>query len=158
LGTYHIDPRPVDLLLVARGAVSDLRPLAAAVGAEVEVTVQGVPAGEGGKFIVQGDEKQFYSMLANLLRNALEATPRGGAATVDMGRRGGRIRLEIRNPLPVPEQVRDRLFEKYSSHGKKGGSGLGAYLARLAAEAHGGDIRLETSEGRGTAIIVTLPE
>jgi signal transduction histidine kinase len=57
----------------------------------------------------------------------------------------------------VPEEIRDRFFEKYTTAGKATGTGLGTYSARLIAETHGGSVHLETSEETGTTVSVHLP-
>ena len=65
--------------------------------------------------------------------------------------------LEVRNQGQVPEDVRDRFFEKYATSGKRGGTGLGTYSARLIAEVHGGAIAMATSAEGGIVVRVTLP-
>jgi CheY-like chemotaxis protein len=59
--------------------------------------------------------------------------------------------------LPIPPEIRERFFQKYSTVGKKGGTGLGAYSARLMAVTQDGSIRVESSEQSGTTVIVDLP-
>jgi CheY-like chemotaxis protein len=62
----------------------------------------------------------------------------------------------VRNAGAVPEAVRTRFFDKYSSAGKLGGSGLGTYSARLIARTQKGDIEMQTSEASGTMLRVRL--
>jgi signal transduction histidine kinase len=57
----------------------------------------------------------------------------------------------------VPKKIRSHLFEKNITHGKKSGQGLGAYIARMIARQHGGDITFVTSEEEGTTFTVTIP-
>ena len=63
----------------------------------------------------------------------------------------------FRSPGEVPEAIRGRMFEKYVTHGKRGGTGLGAYSAALAARAHGGRVLLNASQPGVTTVLVTLP-
>ena len=56
----------------------------------------------------------------------------------------------------VPADIRDSFFDKFTTRGKHHGTGLGTYSARLAAEAQGGSIGLETSEDLGTKVIFSF--
>ncbi|MBN8839327.1 MAG: TonB-dependent receptor plug domain-containing protein [Sphingomonadales bacterium] len=71
---------------------------------------------------------------------------------------GGAINVASRLPGDVPEAIRERFFEKYATSGKRGGTGLGTYTARLVAQAHGGSIELQTGQGEGTVVRVRLPD
>ena len=57
----------------------------------------------------------------------------------------------------MPVKIRKQFFDKYATFGKKHGTGLGTYSARLMVEAQKGEISMETSEEQGTTITVTLP-
>jgi signal transduction histidine kinase len=57
----------------------------------------------------------------------------------------------------VDAAIRDRFFDKYATHGKLQGTGLGTYSSKLVAAAHGGDITMTSSEKEGTTVVVTLP-
>jgi signal transduction histidine kinase len=103
-----------------------------------------------------GDAPLLQSMLANLVTNAVEAAPEDSTVTVNMGHGDG-LHIAIHNQGAVPEEVRERFFEKYATHGKSGGTGLGTYSARLIAQAHGGEVRMRTSEEHGTTVGVRLP-
>ena len=76
---------------------------------------------------------------------------------VDIREEDGFVRLTLANDGEVPASIRSRLFEKYVTMGKRGGTGLGAYSAALAAKAHGGTIELDAGVPGRTAVIVTLP-
>ena len=66
--------------------------------------------------------------------------------------------ISIHNSQAVPESVRDRFFEKYSTSGKEKGTGLGTYSAKLMAETQGGAVSFVTSEEQGTTVTVYLPK
>jgi signal transduction histidine kinase len=97
------------------------------------------------------------SMLVNLVKNAVEASPRGGTVSVGHEVEEGMCTIRIRNAGAVPEAVRERFFEKDITFGKPGGGGLGTYSAMLIARSHGGDIELDTSEEGATTVTVRLP-
>lgn len=69
---------------------------------------------------------------------------------------GARVGLLIHNEGVVHESIRKEFFEKYATHGKRGGLGLGTYSARLIARAQGGDLTMTTSMERGTLLMLKL--
>lgn len=152
-GTYRHQPVPVDWLGVIRRAARDTS-MQREPFCPVEVSLDGVEPGDDGEFVIQGEGTLLYGMVANLLKNAEEAA--GGEPVRVALRTGDPCVLEIRNRQPVPAEIRETFFDKYSTSGKSGGTGLGTYSARLAVEAHGGTIDMETGE-TGTVIRVTLP-
>ncbi|EGB15435.1 multi-sensor signal transduction histidine kinase [Pseudodesulfovibrio mercurii] len=152
-GTYEHQPRPVDWLAIIMRAVRDTT-MHREPACPVEATMDGKPVDRDMHMVIQGDNTLLYGMTANLLKNAVEAS---GGRPVRVAVTGGDpCVLEIRNSLPVPEEVRHCFFDKYSTSGKHNGTGLGTYSARLAAEAHGGNIAMDTSS-EGTVVRVTLP-
>jgi len=153
-GTYEHQPQPVDWLAVIRRAVRDTS-MHREPACKVEAALDGEELRDDMQLVIQGDGTLLYGMAANLLKNALEASG-GQPVRVDVTS-GDPCVLEIRNRLPVPEEVRHSFFDKYSTHGKHNGTGLGTYSARLAAEAHGGNIAMDTSPETGTVVRVTLP-
>ncbi|MBF0133242.1 MAG: hybrid sensor histidine kinase/response regulator [Magnetococcales bacterium] len=106
---------------------------------------------------ILAEELLGYSMLANLLDNALEATSQGGEVQIDMICERERIVVQIANPGAVPEAIRDRFFDKFVTYGKHKGSGIGTYSARLIARLFGGDITMRTSVEKGTVLTILLP-
>jgi CheY-like chemotaxis protein len=110
----------------------------------------------GEKFNVMGDELLCYSMLSNLLKNAVEASPDGGEININLDEdKNGKI--SISNDGAVPEEIRDNFFDKYTTSGKQDGTGLGTYSASLIARTQGGDISMRTSDEQGTTITITMP-
>ncbi|NMC49719.1 MAG: ATP-binding protein, partial [Desulfovibrio sp.] len=94
---------------------------------------------------------------SNLLRNAVESSPEGGEVTVSLGEEGGEAVVAVTNAGEVPEDVRDRFFEKYVTAGKRDGTGLGTYSVLLAARAHGGRAELDTARPGFTTVRIFLP-
>jgi signal transduction histidine kinase len=58
--------------------------------------------------------------------------------------------------MPVPAEIRERFFEKYVTHGKENGTGLGTYFAALIARTHGADITMNTGDETGTTLRITF--
>ena len=115
-----------------------------------------VPAGEA--FAVTGEELLCHTMLANLIKNAVEASKPHEPVRVELRREPGWAVIAVRNAREVPVELRERFFEKYATAGKSGGTGLGTYSARRIAETHGGSIALDTGQGLGTTVTVRLPD
>lgn len=106
------------------------------------------------------DEMRLVQMLGNLLQNALHHSP--GEAPVELCMRGNLegVSVEVRYvSAPLPEEERELVFEPFLRGKKAGGGelGLGLYVARQIAEAHGGRLRLESCTTRGTNFTVWLP-
>ncbi len=106
---------------------------------------------------VVADMNLFPSMVSNLLKNAIEASPEGGSVTIAIAC-DGELTIAFHNQGAVPADIRDSFFDKYVTAGKGEGTGLGTYSAWLAAKSHGGGIVMETSEQYGTTVTVTIPQ
>jgi signal transduction histidine kinase/HAMP domain-containing protein len=109
------------------------------------------------------DRAVIARALVNLVENALQAMPSGGALTVraaidNGGPAGGRkVRIEVRDTgVGIEAALMPRLFEPYFST-KSGGTGLGLGMVRKAVEEHGGTIDIRSRPGEGTVVGLTLP-
>jgi signal transduction histidine kinase len=106
------------------------------------------------------DRDRILQVLANLLGNAVKFTPLGGRITVASWREGDDVRVCVHDTGPgIPEPLRDRLFERHwqARETASQGSGLGLYIARGIVTAHGGQLWVDSDEGRGTTFTFTLP-
>lgn len=150
-GTYALAPQSVDLMGVLDEVVADLEELRRRK--HIEITI--LQCCETAQCSVLGEEALLYSICANLLRNALEASPQG--ATVEAHIRcGPQVLLTVKNPGSIPEDFLPCIFDKFATWGKKGGTGLGTYSARLMARTMGGDVVVASSEGE-VCFTVILP-
>jgi two-component system, sensor histidine kinase RegB len=106
--------------------------------------------------------RAFEQAIANLLDNAAEATEGRPAGDVRIGltRRGDQLRIEVQdNGIGVPEALLRRIGEPFFTTKEPGrGTGLGLYLARHVVERQGGGMTVESEEGRGTQVTLTVPE
>jgi len=157
-GTYRLEPSAVDLVPIAVRIINELRGPSEKEGIGFRIEVRGRPLCEGDAFIINGEELLCYSMLANLARNALEASPKGEEALIALDEDEDAFLVTIHNKGAVPREVRNVFFDKYSTFGKRYGTGLGTYSARLIARTHGGDVDYTTSGKKGTAVTVRLPK
>ncbi len=110
------------------------------------------------------DREMTRRALENLLVNAMRYAPKGSTVELEaiIGRAGGSV-IEVRDRGPgIPQGVRGSLFRKFGSlerHvcGARRGFGLGLYLVRLVADAHGGAVTVEDRSGGGTVFTIVLP-
>lgn len=126
---------------------------------EAEVSLRFYPARDVDK--VQCDWDHVQAAVVNLLRNAREATPKGGDVLVStlLDEAAGEPFVVIRvtdTGEGIPEGQVARVLEPYFST-KKGGTGLGLPTVRRVAEEHGGSLTMESEPGKGTQFSLRLP-
>ena len=150
-GTYKVETSPIDIAQTALKVSNDARIYAQ----QLDVTIH-YDAPDPTVFM--GDELLCFSMLSNLLRNAVEASPSDEKIELAVSTKDENILITIHNQGVIPKEIRDTFFEKYSTFNKKGGTGLGTYSARLMVTVQGGDISYTTSEELGTTVNISLPK
>jgi len=108
---------------------------------------------------IHGSPELILQMLDKLVDNAVSFSRAGDEIAIELTRRDAGARLSVRNPgPPLPERMRDQLFDSMVSVREGSGEhlGLGLYIARIVAEGHGGSIAGENVPG-GVAFHVDLP-
>jgi len=156
-GIYPFQPDLVDILDVIRRIAVEIHLLAQDRGVTLEVFLNGHPVYDEDRFFVLGENLLCYSMLANLIKNAMESSFEGERVTVSFDGSDAAV-IRIHNNGVVPENIRDRFFEKYVTSGKgMQSTGLGTYSAKLMAETQHGVISMTSSEQEGTTITIRLP-
>jgi signal transduction histidine kinase len=109
---------------------------------------------------IEIDELRCLRLLQNLLTNAVEALIgfKNGHIHIHGWVEEGLFNLSIIDNGPgIPKEIRDRAFQPFVTHGKKGGIGLGMAIVNNVVTAHHGKIKLETSD-EGTRFLVQLPQ
>ena len=154
-GLYVGNPEKLDFRGMIKQVIGDHETILRIKNLDVNISYDGQDEPDA-PVICHGEELLVQSMLSNLFKNACEASPEDETLEVAI-HTGDTINLRLRNCGEAPESIRDRFFEKYASSGKKGGTGLGTYSAKLIATALGGDIRLDSSEPGRTSVVVNLP-
>jgi signal transduction histidine kinase len=110
---------------------------------------------------VQGDGARLRQVLANLVDNAVKYSPEGETVEVHASAVDGRVVVDVTDHgsgIAVAEQR--MIFEKFgraSSSPTKPGTGLGLYIARAIAEAHGGTLDVSSAPGMGATFSLSLP-
>lgn len=104
------------------------------------------------------DPGKLRRVIANLSRNAGQATGAGGTLTWTVERAEELVVMSFADDGPgIPEPIQARLFEPFASSGKAGGTGLGLPMARRIVEAHGGTLLCERTGPTGTTFRMELP-
>jgi signal transduction histidine kinase len=144
-------PAETDLRAFVEEIVKSHRELAAAKGVTLGFHVEQAPTSP--KF----DTSQMHSALDNLILNAIQNTPSGGAVSVEASNRQERLCLRVLDTGPgVPEALRERLFEPFAT-GRAEGTGLGLAIVSEIARANGGEVRLLHKSGSGAVFELDLP-
>jgi two-component system sensor histidine kinase CreC len=149
-------PEELDFHAIVARAIDQARPLAEVAGVRLDDRAATSPV------LLRGDSFILRAAVTNLLENAIDFSPRGGAVDIDVESAGGNVVLTIRDHGPgVPDYAREKIFERFYSlrhhSSKRKGTGLGLTLVRETAELHGGSITLEPAAGGGTLARLTLP-
>jgi len=155
-GIYQLKPVPIDILPLINEIEKESNDTRTAKDLSIEIMVSERPVNQEETFTVLGEELLCYTLLANLIKNAIEASPIGERIRIDVEKEESAI-ISIHNKGAVPQEIRERFFEKYVTYRKSGGTGLGTYSAKLIAEAQHGRISMTTSEDKGTTITIWLP-
>jgi signal transduction histidine kinase len=149
----EIVPEETDLADVARAAAARFADALEDSGSSLSLAVEGPVRGHW-------DRLRVDSVVANLISNAIKY---GGGKPIELGveQVGSRARLWVRDQgIGVAEADRARIFDRFERavpERNYGGFGIGLWLARLVAEAHGGSLRLEGPPGGGSTFVLELP-
>lgn len=114
------------------------------------------------KMFVLGDPEQLRRALLNLLSNAVKYTPQNGRVEVEVHQNGAGAEILVQDTgYGIPKEELPHIFDRYHrvpGHVKlAAGTGLGLAIARAVVQAHGGEIMVESEEGKGSLFKVKLP-
>ena len=153
-GRIELHAKPIDARWLTAQAAAGVEPSARASGIALAVESPDEP------LPVHADPERVDVVLTNLLGNAVRHTPEGGRITARVKAHGPAVRFEVEdNGSGIPRQYQERIFERFFQvpGGKRGGVGLGLYISREIVRAHGGDMGVESEEGKGSTFWFTLP-
>ncbi len=111
---------------------------------------------------VRGDESRLGQVVVNLVHNAVKFSPDGGDVRVEVRRDRNAVAVAvIDHGIGIGRTDRARIFERFykadRARMRGGGTGLGLAIARNVVEGHGGKIRVDSEEGRGSVFTFTIP-
>jgi signal transduction histidine kinase len=150
-GLFSLTRYPMDLVSVAE----EVARVATTPGREVQL--MGVQ-----ELVVEADPNRIRQALENLVANAQKHSPAGLPVTVDVNRQqrqdGTWALVSVKDQGPgIPPELMPRLFERFAKGPKSKGLGLGLYLVRSIAEAHGGTLTVQSEPGKGALFVLALP-
>ncbi len=152
-GTFGYTFSDVDLAELLREATAAVTLGQDAVRLEVEIPPV-LPR-------VRGDRDRLRQLVDNLLANAIKYSELGAPVELDASARNGTVRVRVRDFGPgIPLEDHGLIFEKFGRSGvadAKPGTGLGLFISRSFAEAHGGTLRVDSRPGAGATFTLTLP-
>jgi signal transduction histidine kinase len=154
VGKMPLELAPVDVGALVVEAIG-------AAGAAARVRIRVEPPAD--KLRVVCDAGVIRRVIANLVGNAVKFTPVSGQISVLVRGDGAEVRVEVADTGPgIPREYHEKVFEKYGQveaarHGAKHSTGLGLTFCKLAVEAHGGRVGLESAVGKGSTFWLLLP-
>jgi signal transduction histidine kinase len=111
---------------------------------------------------IMAHEHSLERAIGNILQNALKYTETGGAINIGMRDSGNTVSIEIRDTgIGIPTSDLPKIFQRFykGSHARSdAGYGLGLPIAKEIIENHGGTITIESKDGTGTSVCITLPK
>ncbi len=155
--TKVMDKKVFNLGELVKNVVEKLRINANNLGLEMTFKAKGDTSG------FFGDVDRMEQVITNIVSNAVKYTPSGGKVEVVCGARYTEAFIQVSdNGIGIPEKDLPRIFERFYRVDKarsreSGGTGLGLAIAKELIELHGGRIKLDSREGKGTTVTITLP-
>lgn len=144
-----LKPESVDLTAIAKDVIDVLAGRADQAGVGLALA--------GNEARAQGDPRRLKEALINLVSNAIEATPDGGAVALRVARTPATVTLEVADTgRGISTEDLDRLGTSFFTT-RPGGTGLGVVLAQSVITQHGGTLHYASHLGRGTTATITLP-
>jgi signal transduction histidine kinase len=149
--TYTFDDVDLDVLLRDVVSVLDVGQDEVSVHAHIS---ESLPT-------IRGDAERLRQVLANLIENAVKYSPAGESVDVLATASNGRVQVSVTDRGPgIPIEDHGLIFEKFgrARSGKTvPGTGLGLFIARSIAEAHGGSLEVQSSPDHGATFTLSLP-
>lgn len=109
-------------------------------------------------FMIRVDQVNMTHALINIIKNSVDATPRGGKITLDVYSINQKLYITVTDTgCGISDEMKDKVFQKYFTTKKSKCSGIGLGLAYNVIEDHGGKLWFESTQGKGTTFYIELP-
>jgi two-component system phosphate regulon sensor histidine kinase PhoR len=154
-GHTQLERQPVDINVLVQEAAAQLKPQAERQSLTLETRLaEGLPE-------VPADRERLRQVIVNLLHNAIKFNRPGGSLLAATRRDNASVTVEITDSgIGIPREDIPHIFERFykADRSRSGqGSGMGLAIAKHIIEAHGGQIRASSVEGKGSTFTFTLP-
>ena len=147
-----VELAPADFAAFVRPLIEELQPEVAA--RDSTLTAANPPPAVPVRF----DPTRLSRLFFNLIGNALDAMPDGGAITLRFTTGEGVVRVAVTDSgRGIPPEIAGSLFQPFATHGKTKGTGLGLAICKKIAESHGGSITAHNEPGGGATFVFSLP-
>jgi signal transduction histidine kinase len=156
MGEVHLQKKPVDLGQLVSEVHAQAKMIAVSKGIDVHTNNDGDVA-------VIGDRLRLRELLLNLVDNAVKYTPEGGEIRIELESNDQHVELRVMDTgIGIDPQDQPHIFDRFfrvdtARSREAGGSGLGLSICKWIAEAHGGEISVESELGKGSIFTVILP-
>ncbi|UCC17929.1 MAG: HAMP domain-containing protein, partial [Dehalococcoidales bacterium] len=156
-GQLNLNHQPTDIVGLVKKVVSSYEPNAGEKNIRIDISTS-VPS-----FDVEIDPVRIEQVISNLLRNAIRHTPAGGSVTVTIDRVNNSLELSVSDTGEgIEAEDLPHVFERFyrsdtSRSRKEGGTGLGLAIVKQMVEAHGGSVSVESTPGKGSTFMISLP-
>lgn len=157
-GKLALHVEDVGLKKLIKDSVGLMQPQATSKDLRLRVKVAKAPD------LIRADEKLLRQILLNLISNAVKFTPEGGTVVVEAWSSDSGICVSVTDTgIGIDSRFLDQIFEQFvqvdgSYSRKQQGTGLGLTLTKQLVELHGGQITVESEEGKGSRFTFTIPE
>ena len=148
--------QPVEMEPVIREALCSVQPLAEQNQITLRADCEDAPT-------VYADRRHLYSIVSNLIRNAIQYNRTGGKVEVECREKEGMMFLSVSdNGIGIPAALQGRVFERFFRVDKgrsrqTGGTGLGLSIVKHTAQYYGGTVGVDSVEGQGSRFWVQIP-
>lgn len=148
--------QPVEMEPVIREALCSVQPLAEQNQVTLRADCEDAPT-------VYADRRHMYSIVSNLIRNAIQYNRPGGKVEVECREKNGEMYLSVSdNGIGIPASLQGRVFERFFRVDKgrsrlTGGTGLGLSIVKHTAQYYGGTVGVDSAEGQGSRFWVQIP-
>ena len=154
-GEMPVNAVECDIAALARDVVAEYEPLIQSMDIEPEIPE--------GSVLATCDDRLIRRVAANLIGNALDFSTRGGELKIQVEHVDGAVKFCVGDSGPgVPPEYHSKIFEKFGrvegrAKGEKHSTGLGLAFCKLAVQAHGGHIGVDSEVGKGSTFWFTIP-
>jgi len=156
MGEIHLQKNRIDLTELVSEVGTQVQVIAMAKNIRLHIS------NDSGVAVI-GDRFRLRELLLNLVDNGVKYTSEGGEMRISVERDNGRVKLcVLDNGIGIAPEDQPHIFDRFFRVDKArsreaGGSGLGLSICKWIAEAHGGEISVESGVGKGSLFTVTLP-